>query len=72
MIRVGLRLPGPFHISGGPIIALFVMLTYVGMIMLWIAIAAAVYIGLGLGLAYAVTSGHTAWRKRHPRSQVRP
>jgi hypothetical protein len=62
MIRVGMRLPGPFRISGGPIVTLFVILGYVCVVMLWVTITAAVY--LGLGIAYLVEMAISARRQR--------
>ncbi|WP_328746392.1 hypothetical protein OHT57_12670 [Streptomyces sp. NBC_00285] len=66
MIRVGMRLPEPFHISGGPIVAFVMMLAYMAVIMVWLLVVAAVY--LGLGIAHLVEMGISA---RHQRQAAR-
>ncbi|MFI6404896.1 hypothetical protein [Streptomyces sp. NPDC050548] len=68
MIRVGMRLPGPFRISGGPIVTLFVLLGYVCVVMLWVTITAAVY--LGLGIAHLVEMAISAQRRRSIRQTM--
>ncbi|MDC2961433.1 hypothetical protein [Streptomyces gilvifuscus] len=62
MIRIGRRLRGPFHISGGPIVAFFVLLLYAGVVVVWVIIGAAAY--LGLGIAYLVETSINERRQR--------
>ncbi|MER6130277.1 hypothetical protein ABT173_48615 [Streptomyces sp. NPDC001795] len=63
MIRVGMRLPGPFRVSGGPIAAFFALFLYVCVVMVWVTVIAAVF--LAAGIAYVATAGRIAWRRRH-------